>query len=93
MNLISVIYSVATATGYDMLRKDTHTVYKQQFTQDQLDRLQGGDRKLLLELLHSSDSNIIKDMKVNPNSGDIRFLQGASHVIDNLLKVLEPTNT
>lgn len=63
-------------------------MYKQKYTQDDLDRLKAAERTTLLKFLKLSDEKITEELKINPNSNDIRFLQGASHVLTNLLQVL-----
>lgn len=62
-------------------------MYKIQPTKDQLKRLKGGDKDLILKLLNDSDKNIVRDMKLNKTI-DMAFLQGASHVIDRLIELL-----
>jgi hypothetical protein len=61
-------------------------MYKQKLTQEQKDRLRAGDKTLLLALLESSDEKIVEELRSNKD--DVRFLQGASHIVQNLLKVL-----
>jgi hypothetical protein len=63
-------------------------VYKQKLNKDDLDKLKVADRTTLLKFLKASDEKVIIELKQKPNRDDIRFLQGASHVVDNLLRVL-----
>jgi len=62
-------------------------LYKQNLTNQEIERIQGGDIKLLLEKLKSSDRILTTELKT-PKS-DTSLLQGASGVIDRLIKILE----
>ena len=63
-------------------------MYKQRFTQDDVDKLKVADRSTLLKFLQQSDDTLVNELRTNPNKDDIRFLQGVSHAIQNILKVL-----
>lgn len=66
-------------------------MYKQKLTNQDIERIQGGDIKLLLEKLKSSDRKIIDELKT-PNS-NTPFLQGASGIVDRLIQILEVNPT
>lgn len=63
-------------------------MYKQKVTKEQEERLRSCDKELLIKLLRSSDEKVVEDLRSCTNTENIRFLQGASHVLQNLLKVL-----
>ncbi len=62
-------------------------MYKIRIKEDVRDALRRGDKELLVSLLEQSNTTIIKELKI-PGSNTM-FLQGASHVTDNLLKILK----
>ena len=62
-------------------------MFKQRLTEEEKRVIQGGNTPTLINKLEESNKRVIKDLKT-PGC-DTAFLQGASHVIDNLLNILK----
>lgn len=62
-------------------------MYKQRLTQDEQDALKRGHLPTLRRLLKQSDEKLTEDLK-KCNVDNVKFLQGASHIVDELLKYL-----
>ena len=51
-------------------------------------QIKGGNVHVLLQKLKDADDTIIKGLKNMKDQGDMRYHQGASSVIDSLIKIL-----
>jgi hypothetical protein len=61
-------------------------MYNVKLSNDETDRIRGGDLALLISKLEEGDRNLISALKKSKDN--LAFYQGASHVVDTLLKTL-----
>ena len=61
-------------------------MYNVKLTQDETDRIRSGDTALLIKKLEEGDMNLTSALKKSKDN--LAFYQGASHVVDALLKTL-----
>lgn len=58
-------------------------------SKDEQDRVRHGDTLLLEERLKELDKALVHKLKTLRDSHDVRYMQGASHVVDSLLTILK----
>lgn len=64
-------------------------MYKQSIDKDTQDAIRRGHVPTLLAVLHKLDKQVVTDLKHSKAHGDVAFLQGISHLADDLIKLLE----
>lgn len=62
-------------------------MYKRKLTNDELTAIQRGHAPTLKKVLEDVDQVLVRELK--KQRGDVSWLQGASHIVDNLLDILK----
>lgn len=61
-------------------------MYKRRVSEEEADAIKRGDTLVLSKVLKDVDKILIRELK-NQN-GDVRFQQGASHIVDSILELI-----
>jgi hypothetical protein len=61
-------------------------VYKRKISEEEADAIKRGDTRVLSKILKDVDKVLVKELK--SQKGDVRFQQGASHIVDSILELI-----
>lgn len=63
-------------------------MYKVKLSEDEKERIAAGNTGILLSKLLQIDQQVVKELKQD-KSGNVSFLQGISHIVDELITILQ----
>jgi len=62
-------------------------MYKRKLSEEERDAIRRGDTRTLSRILHEVDVILVKELK--KQKGDVAFQQGASHIVDSILELID----